>query len=224
MLADDLKEIFQSPTIKPTFGLIHVVLALMLFKSNPEGLGRYRLMEELQIGSGTARSLIKKLNEKTKFLTKTDINKRKGHILTEIGLKFVKRIEDKIPVVTKGDLSILKDITISSPNVFVYVCLIKNAAQKLKSGIEQRDAAIKIGGLGTTCMVYDGMKLVFPSNIFLKGYSDLIFVSDSVQKYFKEIFSKAGKNLENNDVVIIGMGEDDKKARLAAFNAVLTIV
>ncbi len=53
-----LNELFKSSTIKPTFERVHVILALYIFGENPQGIGRYKLKSDLDIGSGTSRSLI----------------------------------------------------------------------------------------------------------------------------------------------------------------------
>ena len=82
---------FESPTIKPSFEKVHVILALFIFDENKDGIGRYRLQKELLIGSGTARSLIRKLNETINFITV--LSDEKGHILTKIGLNFVKKLK-----------------------------------------------------------------------------------------------------------------------------------
>ena len=60
----ELNDLFKSATIKPSFKKVHVILSMFIFGENPQGIGRYRLKKELLIGSGTARSLITKLNEK----------------------------------------------------------------------------------------------------------------------------------------------------------------
>ena len=52
----ELKPLFESLTIRPTFDYVHIILSLFIFGENPGGIGRYRLKDELQIGSGTAKS------------------------------------------------------------------------------------------------------------------------------------------------------------------------
>lgn len=220
----ELKGLFESDTIKPTFDYVHVILTLLLFRDHPEGLGRYRLMKELLIGSGTARSLITKLNKKTNFLTVTTENKRKGHTLTENGIKFLKQLSEKIPVVEEGDNAVLKEIIIETKNVKSYYCQIKNGANKLKNGIEQRDAAIKIGGLGTTCLIYDGSVLKFPVKSMGGLDDNKMNVNDNIQQFFIARANEKNVFLEKNDVITIGLGDCIEKARLAALNAALTLL
>ncbi|MBN1213821.1 MAG: hypothetical protein JXA99_00110 [Candidatus Lokiarchaeota archaeon] len=222
-MLDKLDELFKSHTIKPTFDLVHVILALFIFGKNPEGIGRYKLQKELLIGSGTARSLIKKLNEIGNFISVIDDNRRKGHVLTEKGLGILKLIKKKIPLLEKGDSKILEDIIVENKNICAYFSVIKGAANNVSSGIEQRDASIKINGLGATCLIYDGVNLKLPSNTIDNNMQDLV-LNDNLQKYFKIRLSDNNIELETQDVIIIGLGDSYEKARLAALNSVLTLL
>lgn len=227
-MLEELEPLFQSATIKPTFEKVHIILALFIFEQNKEGIGRYRLQKELLIGSGTARSLIKKLNKTINFITVlTDENKRKGHILTEKGLDFLNKIKEKIPLIEEGDLSILKEIIIESEDINPYICHVKNSANRITNAIAQRDAAIKINGNGATCLIYNGESLVFPEKSFSEDDKQHWKVSARLGKYFKTFHSKnmgISLNLEKDDVIIIGLGDNIKKARLAALNAALTLI
>jgi hypothetical protein len=223
-MLDELEELFESETIKPTYDYVHIILALFIFEENPNGIGRYRLKEELLIGSGTAKSLIKKLNEKLNFISVLNGNIRKGHVLTENGLKFLNKVKKKIPFLKKGDISILKDIIIESEDVRVYFCQIKNAGDKLTKGIEQRDAAIKVGGIGATCLVYDGKNIIYPLNYISDTEKTKMTINKQPYKYFNEEIIKSDSKLEKSDVIIIGLGNKLERARIAALNAALTLI
>ncbi|MHA2281752.1 MAG: DUF4443 domain-containing protein [Promethearchaeota archaeon] len=218
----ELAVLFESSTIKPSFKEVHVILSLFIFDENREGIGRYRLQKELLIGEGTAKSLIKKLNEKIRFLMVTDKGRRKGHVLTEKGNHFLDDVKKKIPLLKGGNLSLLRSITIESFNINPYFCLIKNAAKDITTGIEQRDAAIKVGGKGATCLIYNGKNLVFPSRL---GSEDSFnIVEENILNYFKHEISSYKIDLEKNDVIIIGLGESSQKSRIAALNSALTLI
>ena len=213
----ELRDLFESPTIKPAYEYVHVILALFIFGDNEDGIGRYRLTKDLLIGSGTARSLIDKLNKNLNFLeVLTDNNKSKGHILTNKGRNFLNKFQELIPIIKEGDLSIVKDIIIQTQETNPYYCLVRKSAQKISNGIDQRDAAIKIGGTGATCLTFNGNDLVFPS------------MPEKVEKkvldYFKTQLAESNINLEKNDVIIIGSGDTLQKSRLAALNAGLTLI
>jgi predicted transcriptional regulator len=223
-MLEELDEMFKSDTIKPTFEYVHIILALFLFDENPTGIGRYRIKEELSIGSGTAKSLIKKLNEKLEFISVFDKNIRKGHILTEKGKKFLEKFKKKIPFLKEGDISILKEIIIESENSRVYICQVKNSAEKLTNGIAQRDAAIKIDGKGASCIIFDGQTFTFELGHSLQEDKEQMNVNTVVQDYFKKIIKASESNLEKNDVMIIGLGKNTELARLASLNAALTLI
>ena len=222
---EELDPLWHSPTIKPSFELVHVILALFIFEENEEGIGRYRLQKELSIGSGTAKSLIIKLKKDLNFImVLTDENVIKGHILTKNGLEFVKKLKKRFLLIKAGDSSVLKDIIIKSEGKFSYFCLVRNAIDKITNGIGQRDAAIKIGGVGATCILFDGKDLVFPSHKFSVEKDIEMRVEADVFKYIYTLINEKNSKLEENDVIIIGIGDNPKKARLAALNAALTLL
>ncbi|MGV9199814.1 MAG: DUF4443 domain-containing protein [Promethearchaeia archaeon] len=218
-MLDKLDQLFESQTIMPSFSRAHAILALYLFAKHPEGLGRYRLKSELNIGSGTARSLVNKFKKKLDFIRVS--GQRKGHVLTEKGKDFLKTIKAKIPSIKSANLEKLKDVIIDYENRHAYLCFIKDAAEKVKNGMEQRDAAIKIGGLGASCLVYDGEKLNFSLGYMSQTEKEKMRVSEQVQNYFQE---ETNGNLKKNDVIIIGIAETAELARLAAFNSALTLL
>ena len=154
----------------------------------------------------------------------TDENKRKGHILTREGLNFLKKIKQKIPLIEVGDPSELRDIIIKSEGHNPYFCLVRESSDKISKGIEQRDAAIKIGGVGATCLLYNGNNLIIPSQTLSENNKNQMKVENNTFKYIDTLFNKKKSQLEENDVVIIGLGENPEKARLAALNAALTIL
>ncbi|MFX1594651.1 MAG: DUF4443 domain-containing protein, partial [Promethearchaeota archaeon] len=180
---------------------------------------------ELEIGYGTAKSLIKKLNRDINFITVlTDKNIRKGHILTKIGLDFVQKVKQKIQLIDKGDPLVLKEIIIKPEGNFSYLSYVRDVADKISNGIDQRDAAIKIGGVGATCLLYDGKDLIFPSQITSQNEKEQVKVEDDVFMYISTHLNSKHLNLKENDVIIIGLGETTEKARLAALNASLTLL
>jgi len=223
VIFEELDSLLDSPTIKPTFERVHVILALFIFDENREGIGRYRLQKELLIGEGTAKSLIKKLNENLNFITVSD-EIRKGHFLTQEGLDYLKKIKKMIPIIREGESSILRDIIIDTDIIYSYFCLIKSAIQKITNGVSQRDAAIKVNGSGATCLVYNGENLIFPSKLSSEKLENGMIVNDTLYTYFTSNFSKENVKLEKNDVIAIGSGDSPQRARLATLNAALTLI
>ena len=226
----ELDPLFESPTIKPTFDYVHVLLSLFLFGENIEGIGRYRLQKELQIGAGTVKSLFNKLKNVTKFIIvpsegelKAGELQRRGHVLTQKGFEFLVKVKKKIILLKKADLEYLKDIIIRQEDVNSYFCLVKKASTKLSDGVEQRDAAIKVNGSGATCLVYDGANLFFPTKTKFKDEKDNTKINPKTLNYFKSEIEDAEIKIEKNDVIIIGSGDNYQKARLATLNAALTL-
>jgi hypothetical protein len=222
---EELDILFESATIKPSFDKVHVILALFLFEKNKEGIGRYRLGKELMIGTGTVKSMIKNLKKRLNFITVlSGENVSKGHILTITGKEFVKKIKDKIQLVDSGDLSILRNIIIKREEINSYFCLVREASDKISTGIEQRDAAIKIGGVGATCLIYNGRDLIFPFQTHSANAKEQIKVEEDITQYIFSLLKSKNISLRENDIILIGLGENRKKARLAALNAALTLL
>ena len=219
----ELAPLFESLTIKPTFDYVHIILSLFVFGENPSGIGRYRLKDELQIGSGTAKSLVKKLKDVSEFIVVPEEGERKGHVLTAKGHKFLAKIKKKIPLLEKADLTFLKEIIIEPENINPYFCLVKNATKKIKNGIEQRDAAIKVNGSGATCLVYNGKDMIFPSKFENNRNEEQKKINQKTLKYFTSKIIKAKVLFEKDDVIIIGLGASPQISRLAALNAALTL-
>ncbi len=229
---DELDDLFESKTIKPTFDYVHIILSLYIFGKHPRGIGRYRLGKELDLGPGTVRSLMDKLKKDSiNFIEVIDNNssvdsdlKKKGHVLTRKGLNFLTKVKKKIPLIEKADYSLLKSIIIESKNVSTYICLVKNAGEKIGNGVEQRDAAIKVNGLGATCLIFDGKSLMFPSQSQKDFDQNEIRVNEKIMKYISIKLIDVNIELQKNDVILIGLGDNSYKARLAAFNAALTLL
>jgi len=221
-MLEELDDLFESSTIKPTFDYVHAILALFIFKEHPEGIGRYRLKEDLLIGSGTARSLITKLNEVSNFIKVPKENKRRGHILTNDGADFLKTVKGKIPFLEKGDTTLLKEIIIQDKKVYAYISLVKQSSEKVGSGMEQRDAAIKVNGSGATVLFSDGKNLKYPSTSLAENNN--VKLNEDLQNYFKSKANDNNAELEKDDVIIVGLGDSPEKARLATLNSALTLI
>jgi hypothetical protein len=90
--------------------------------------------------------------------------------------------------------------------------LLKQFSFAIKSGIEQRDSAIKMGALGATTMLFKEGKFVMPDSNY-----------ESVKKEpaIHELLMKKLEPIEG-DVIIIGSDDINRQtAELAAKNAAL---
>ena len=134
------------------------------------------------------------------------------------------KVKKNIPIISQTDTEFLKEIIITSKGNYSYFCLIKEAIRSLGDGIAQRDAAIMIGGAGATCLVYDGINIVFPEDYLANEMEVKININEDIQTYFKTKIMSENAVLEKGDVIIIGIGDTTIKARLAALNAGLTLI
>lgn len=92
--------------------------------------------------------------------------------------------------------------------------LVKYQGHTIKSGIEQRDAAIMVGAKGATTIIFKEGHLVIPS------------VGDNIAEDFPEAANQITRLLkpEENDAIIIGSANDSIKAEYGALAAAWTIL
>ena len=191
----------KAPGPSTTFSMFHIVCALELLSEKP--IGRNKLAELLGVGEGAIRTVIRRLQEAGLITTS-----KEGCILTEKGRKTWKKFEELFPArgeVEKNDLA---------HNEYNYAFLVKNIGHKVKSGIDQRDAAIMGGARRAIVIVSRNGNLVIES------------VSNSIEKDFPYAASKILKNIkpENNDVIIVAGAETPLKAKRGAFAAAWVLI
>ena len=183
-----------------SFVIGHIFKALQLAKLNGH-ISRDSLEKELSLGGGSIKTLVKHL--KTTGMIKTS---NAGTILTEKGERIISQILLHIPKETVIPQS---SITVGK---FNYAVLVKNIANSIHSGIEQRDIAIKSGATGATTLLFNDDKFLVPKT----NYNALAEES----KIQKVLVKNLGPN--DNDVVIIGSDNTNKQnAEIAAKNAAL---
>ena len=188
-----------APSRMLSFDLVHVFKALQLMDNNYTS--RSLLVKELGLGEGSIKTLIKHM--KMYGLVETS---KKGTRLTEKGIEAYLEISSII--INECELP-RSSIALGR---FNYAILLKNFSRAIKFGIEQRDAAIKIGGLGATTLIYKDKKFVMPMQMqdSLQG--------DRVRSLLMNLKPKDG------DVIIIGSANDKLSAELAAKNAGLMTI
>jgi hypothetical protein len=81
----------------------------------------------------------------------------------------------------------------------------------VKTGVEQRDAAIKVGALGATTLIFNRGKLRMP------------LADEDVSPKDSKVHSLLISELQpsDNDIVIIGSANDESTAEIGALAAVL---
>jgi len=186
----------KGPGPSTTFSMFHIFYALELMAEKP--IGRTKLAEKLKVGEGAIRTIISRLKDAGLIVTS-----KEGCNLTDKGLSVWKNFAEVFPKRVKIEKT---PLTTSEYN---YAFLVKNRGHKVKSGIEQRDAAIMGGARRALVIVSKHGHLVIES------------VSNSIEKDFPEAANKILKDLkpEDNDVIIIAGADDPIKAKRGAFAA-----
>jgi len=191
-----------APGRAPSFNEAHVVKALEIVGAYGT-VGRIRLSNELGLGEGTTRTLLKHLkNEGTIEIS------RHGIAFSEDGKKLFSNLRSKISEVVEVPNS---PLTVGPFNIAV---LVKNAVHGVRRGVEQRDTAIKAGALGATTLIFSRNRFTMPSSeedVF-KGISSI----------HNMLVSKL--NPKENDVVIVGSGENKTSAEIGAKMAALELL
>jgi len=186
----------KGPGPSTTFSMFHIFAALELMAKRP--IGRNKLAKKLNVGDGAVRTIISRLKDAGLIVTL-----REGCKLTSEGLSVWKSLEEVFPVRVEIERT---QLTTSEYN---YAFLVKNRGHKVKSGIEQRDAAIMGGAKRALVIVCKNGNLAIES------------VSDSIEKDFPDAARKILQALkpESNDVIIIAVADSPLKAKRGAFAA-----
>lgn len=187
-----------APGMSPEYSMAHVLKALQLISSG-EGIGRQKLSREIGVGEGTVRTLIKRLRKEG--LVESS---RQGLTLTISGREVLSEI-----------LRLMKEIELPKTEVTIgsrdYAVLVKKAANHVRKGVEQRDAALFAGAMGATTLVFDGEHLFMPG-IEMKPDAS---ISEMLIKHLKP---------ERGDVIIIGSAETANSAEIGAKSATLKLM
>jgi hypothetical protein len=189
----------HAPSRMLSFDLVHVFKTMQMMADNKK-ISRSLMMQELGLGEGSIKTLVKHL----KMYNLVE-NSNAGMWLTSKGETLYAKLRLLIP----------RETDISKCSValgkFNHAVLLKEMAYNIKSGIEQRDAAIKAGAVGATTLICKNERLVLP------GTGEDLMRND--QKIHLLIMKKLEP--EQNDVIIIGSSQNKKIAEMAAKSAAL---
>ncbi len=192
-----------APSRALSFDLVHVFATLQTI-GNRGITSRNALCSGLVLGEGTVRTLIKHL--KMQGLIETS---NIGTKMTSKGKSVYKGLLSAIP----AEMSLPKcSIALSR---FNYAVLVREFGFAVRLGIEQRDAAIKMGATGATTLLFKENKFVMPAN-----NNDSLKKEQDVRRMLVEKL-----NPKDGDVIIIGSADSDEKtAELGAKNAALLTI
>jgi len=195
-----LKE--KAPGPSASFSLFHLIKALELTaKEGP--IGRGKLSKRLGTGEGATRTLIDRL--KNAELIETS---KPGCSLTKKGEKIWNQFQAIFPEKVKLEKS---ELTLAHYNIAM---LIKGGGDKVKTGVEQRDAAILTGAKGATTLIFKNQKLIQPG------------ISENLARDFPTAFNQISRRLklEDNDAVVVGSADTWEKAEYGALAAAWTLI
>lgn len=182
--------------VEPNFREHHILMLLQNLE-NKGRLSRKEIGERLSLGEGSVRTMIRKLSENGIV----EITPR-GVVLSERGHDFWESMKKRIEI-----LGILpcRNLTVGEKNFGI---LLKGSSNLVSNGIEQRDAAVFAGGKGaTTIVMREGRAEIAGMN----------YESEETD-FLREIHA------ENGDVIVIGTGDDEIKAEMAAWAAAFTLI
>jgi hypothetical protein len=188
-----------APSRTLSFELVHIFKAFQLLDKN-EHVSRTSLCLELALGEGSVRTLLRHLKMQD-LIRSTNAGTR----LTEKGKTLSSELLQSIP--SEGNMPKCS-IALGK---FNYVVLLRKYDFAIKSGIEQRDAAIKIGALGATTLLYKDHKFVMPA-----AYNNDNKNSLQIESHIADLLIDK-LTPQENDVIIIG--SDNESLRIAEFAA-----
>ncbi len=188
-----------APSRLLSFDSVHVLKTMQLME-NKKRISRSLLIRELGLGEGSVKTLVKHMK-----MSGLIENSNAGMWPTNKGKAVYTKLHCAIP----NEMDIFKcSIALGK---FNYAVLVKDIAFNIKSGIEQRDAAIKLGAVGATTLIFKNGRLLMPDT------------REDLLRNNPKIHSLIIKKLEpeDNDVIIIGSSENKRTAELAAKSAAL---
>lgn len=191
----------KAPGPSTTFTIFHVFYALELMAQKP--LGRNKLAEKLNVGDGAVRTIISRLRDAGLIETS-----KEGCNLTKKGSEIWRQFEEIFPKRVEIPRSELTE------SEFNFAFLVKKSGQKVKSGIDQRDAAIIAGARKALVIV------------FRNGHLCIESVSDCIETKYPKAASLILKELmpQDNDVIIIAGADSPLKAKRGAFAASWSLI
>lgn len=190
-----------APSRLLSFGAVHVLVALQVMQDKHSS--RDALCRRLGLGGGAAKTLVKHM--KMRGLVETS---NRGTRMTAKGKAVCQSITSAMPT----EMALPKSsVALGRHN---YAVLLREFGFAVGSGIEQRDAAIRMGATGATTLLYKDGRFAMPDSSHdpLRGEPGLR----------RELIETLGPN--DGDAVIIGSADSGRAAELAAKHAALITI
>lgn len=188
-----------APGRAPYFMVVHLAKSLMIVESQSP-IGRMKLARMLGLGEGSARTLIRHL-EHAGLIQVT----KAGIAMTNAGTKLYSDLKRRLSEATEIPKSTL---TVGPFNTAI---LVKNSVDAIRGGVEQRDAAIKVGAMGATTLIFNRGRLNMPL-VNEDVFSNIPAVRAALISKLKP---------QENDIIVIGSASDKLTAEFGAIAAAL---
>ena len=187
----------------PGFAYTHVCFALLTI-GDAERLGRIQLSRNLGLGEGTTRTIIRHLSN-----AKVVRTNRQGCSLTAKGATLYRGLRSRLSKAVPIDA---KQLALDKTSTAVHV---RGGARKVRRGIEQRDAAVKIGATGACTVLVRKGKFVMPMDTEEWGLSkdDPLAIELNILFHPRE-----------EDVPVIASAAEENVSNHAAVAASLTLI
>ena len=194
-----LKLIKESRTgPKPNFSDADVYWAMYLMFQG-QCLYRKTLVQELEVGEGSVRTILNSLREAGMVDTYQN-----GSVLTRAGSAFmnalpIEPVDIDLPRLTGGPVT--------------QAVHVRGAADRIRDGWDQRDLGVIAGGNGCTTVVYRDGRLLLPPEWDL-----------DTENPDEASLIRGSLDLRDGDVLVVGSGDTVPVARRAAITVALSIV
>jgi hypothetical protein len=193
----------EAPGPSPSFTPSHILLVFLTIAGSTY-VGRQSLASQSRLGEGATRTILKRLKDKGYVgIVKS------GCYLTRSGRLLAKSIRSSVSPFASLPHS---ELTMGEKQAAL---VLRDAGTRVRSGIEQRDSAIRIGASGATTYVMSSGRFA------ITGGS-----SNCERDFPSRAWSVLRRELKprNGDAVVLCGADDDVSARLGALAAAITLV
>jgi predicted transcriptional regulator len=192
----------KAPGPTPSFSVYDAIKALWVI-AETGSVGRGKLSEKIGLGKGATRTLLARLTEAHLISTS-----RSGCSLTKKGRELWRMIRELIPHISEIGPN---ELTFAEHSVLVHV---RGRGERIRRGLEQRDAAVRAGARGAITMIYRDNKLTLPA------------ITDDAAQAYPLVYEQVTRllDLEENDVAIIVCADTQREAEYGALAAAWTII
>jgi hypothetical protein len=198
-----LREVLSSEYRGPraVFSEVHVLRAMLAIGAGG-AVGRGKLGRLVGLGQGEVRTLIKRMKEKELIVIEPE-----GCRLSKKGEREFQKLKEKIPWSSVVDA---KSLGIGDKCSAV---LVRGAARRVRKGIEQRDAAVRVGAAGAFTAVFTKGRFGLPGE-----------VADCEKDGPQGLWSAArSAGPREGDALIVVGADSDESAGLGTLAAALTL-